>query len=186
MVKYPFKTDTCSYCDDRHPLGDQCCGLCRFEEVCDAAQLDQLLTTLASLDINISALLPEMLFKAIMRRSLWLVGDSQMRHFYTSIECFLAQYMPSTDRSMPFPGNGALNEMMRRGTDFNIWRLSVIAHVHFPPQLIQSTQICILKQHLEAFLYLRQAVCRTCPCFESHPEERLMSRLRVLCANACW
>ncbi|KAK9825999.1 hypothetical protein WJX74_003991 [Apatococcus lobatus] len=72
--------------------------------------------------MELSTLTPEQLYKSITGRSLWLVGDSQMRHFYTSIECFLAPFTPSIGRSMPFRGNDTLNAMMRRGTDFNIWR----------------------------------------------------------------
>lgn len=80
-----------------------------------------LLQQLATMNIDLSNLTPAALFDAIKGRSLWIVGDSQMKYLYTSVECFLAEYAISVQRSLPFPGNDSLNAMMRRGSDRNVF-----------------------------------------------------------------
>ena len=50
IVSHPPRTDTCSHCGDQRPLGNQCCGLCCFEEICSDAQMPSLLERLASFD----------------------------------------------------------------------------------------------------------------------------------------
>ncbi len=80
-----------------------------------------LLQQLAAMNIDLSTITPAGFFEAIKGRSLWIVGDSQMKYFYTSVECFLAEYALSVQRSLPFPDDQNLNNMMRRGSDRNIF-----------------------------------------------------------------
>ena len=122
MVKNPHRTETCAHCDPNHVLGHQCCGLCYFEDVCTDAQTAFLLAKLGAMNIDLSGFTPDIFFEAIKGRSVWLVGDSQTRNFYGSLECFMADYTITVERSLPFPGQDALNTMMRRGLDFNIVR----------------------------------------------------------------
>ncbi|KAK9861076.1 hypothetical protein WJX84_009793 [Apatococcus fuscideae] len=123
MVQNPHKSfpETCIHCDEHSPLGEQCCGMCVFENTCTEEQTDALLSRLASMNIDLSSVTPATLFDTMKGRSVWLVGDSQMKYFYTSLECFLADYAMTPQRSLPFPDNDALNVMMRRGTDYNIF-----------------------------------------------------------------
>ena len=123
MVANPHKNfaETCMHCDESSPLGEQCCGMCIFEYSCTEAQTQALLARLTAMNIDLSSTTPATLFDAIKGRSVWLVGDSQMKFFYTGLECFLADYAVTAQRSLPFPGNDGLNFLMRRGDDYNIF-----------------------------------------------------------------
>ena len=123
MVQHPHKNfaETCMHCDETSPLGEQCCGMCVFEYSCTEQQTEALLARLAAMNIDLSTTTPATMFDAMKGRSVWLVGDSQMKFFYTALECFLADYAVTAQRSLPFPGNDALNFLMRRGDDYNIF-----------------------------------------------------------------
>ena len=123
MVHNPPKTfaDTCMHCDENSSLGQQCCGMCIFEYTCTETQTERLLEKLAAMGIDLSAVTPATFFEAIKGRSVWIVGDSQMKFFYTALECFLGAFTITNERSMPFPGNDGLNYLMRRGDDYNIF-----------------------------------------------------------------
>ena len=95
--------------------------MCIFEYTCSAKQTELLLAKLESMGIDLSGVTPATLFEAIRGRSVWLVGDSQMKFFYTALECFLADFSITNQRSLPFPGNEGLNYLMRKGDDYNIF-----------------------------------------------------------------
>ena len=74
-----------------------------------------LVTLLESWGVDMWNFQPAQLFEAIEGRTLWLIGDSQARRLYRTIECFLSPFLSTIYRAAPTNSTSANMWLMSRG-----------------------------------------------------------------------